>query len=154
MPGTTVTSSSSRTAKRTRPSRPSISRPKYQKMASVMTVQRSGSLASGQVNDPPHLAVAHLVGVEARGWPTSVLVDRPDEHAGDAQQDTSTVVLTSSVPIRNHGSPALRRSGTENEKRPAMGLNRILDTDGQASHRPARSRTPRARTSSRTPRAG
>ena len=36
-------------AKRTRPSSPSISRPKYQKMASVMTVQRSGSLASGHV---------------------------------------------------------------------------------------------------------
>ena len=38
------------------------------------------------------------------------------------------VVVTSSVPMRNHGSLALRRSGTENEKRPAMGPNRILDT--------------------------
>ncbi len=48
MPGMTV-SSSSRTANRSRPSSPSISRPKYQKMAIVMTVQMSGSLASGHV---------------------------------------------------------------------------------------------------------
>ena len=47
-PGITVTSSSS-TAKRARPSVPSISRPKYQKMARVMTSQMPGSLASGQV---------------------------------------------------------------------------------------------------------
>ena len=33
-----------------RPSRPSISRPKYQKMAIVITVQSVGSLASGHVN--------------------------------------------------------------------------------------------------------
>ena len=38
------------------------------------------------------------------------------------------VVVTSRVPMRNHGSLALRRSGTENEKRPAMGPDRILDT--------------------------
>ena len=37
------------------------------------------------------------------------------------------VVPTSSVPIRNHGSPAFRRPGTENEKRPAMASHRILD---------------------------
>ena len=36
-------------------------------------------------------------------------------------------MVTSSVPMRNHGSLAFRRSGTENEKRPAMGHNRILD---------------------------
>ena len=41
---------------------------------------------------------------------------------------TRTVVVTSSVPIRNHGSLALRRPGTENEKRPAMAPNRILDS--------------------------
>ena len=40
---------------------------------------------------------------------------------------TRIVVVTSSVPIRNHGSPKFRRSGTENEKRPAMTLNRILE---------------------------
>ena len=37
-------------------------------------------------------------------------------------------MVTSRVPIRNHGSLAFRRPGTENEKRPAMGPNRILDT--------------------------
>jgi hypothetical protein len=40
---------------------------------------------------------------------------------------TTIVVVTSRVPILNHGSLALRRSGTENEKRPAMTPNRILD---------------------------
>ena len=40
---------------------------------------------------------------------------------------TSIVVVTSSVPMRNHGSLVPRRSGTENENRPAMGHNRILD---------------------------
>ena len=38
------------------------------------------------------------------------------------------VVPTSRVPIRNHGSPLFRRPGTENEKRPAMGSHRILDS--------------------------
>ena len=42
--------------------------------------------------------------------------------------------------MRNHGSLALRRSGTENEKRPAMGPNRSLEGDGRPSHLPARSR--------------
>ena len=40
---------------------------------------------------------------------------------------TSIVVVMSSVPMRNHGSLVPRRSGTENENRPAMGHNRILD---------------------------
>ena len=55
MPGTTVRTSR-RTAKRTRPSSPSISRPKYQKMASVMTVHRSGIVGQRPGDDPPQLA--------------------------------------------------------------------------------------------------
>ena len=47
-PGMTV-SRSRRTAKRARPTIPSTSRPKYQKMASEMTVQIEGWLATGHV---------------------------------------------------------------------------------------------------------
>ena len=58
---------------------------------------------------------------------SSWLIAQTNIVATDART-TSMVVVTSSVPMRNHGSLALRRSGTENEKRPAMGPNRILDT--------------------------
>ena len=87
-----------------------------------------GSLASGQVTTRQISPLRTASGIEDE-VDHSDSVDRPDEHAGDATaRMTRIVVVTSSVPIRNHGSLALRRSGTENEKRPAMGPNRILDT--------------------------
>ena len=51
----------------------------------------------------------------APGWPPSTNIVATDART------TSIVVVMSRVPMRNHGSLALRRSGTENEKRPAMG---------------------------------
>jgi hypothetical protein len=120
-------SSRSITANLVRPRSPSISRPKYQKMPIVRTSQMPGWLASGQVRrrqtSPPRTAS----GSRARFSQASWLAAHTNIVATDAST-TSIVVLTSSVPMRNHGSLALRRSGTENEKRPAMGLNRILDT--------------------------
>ena len=92
-----------------------------------MTSQIPGWLASGHVTTrhtwPPRTSSGMQGEVAARR-----LVDRPENHAGDAERGRrAIVVLTSRVPMRNHGSLALRRSGTENEKRPAMGPNRILD---------------------------
>ena len=128
MPGMTVSSSSS-TAKRARPSIPSISRPKYQKMAERDDrPQMPGSLASGQVTSRQIWPLATASGIEDEVGPTSRSVSIAQTNMlATHRRMTRIVVLTSSVPIRNHGSPALRRSGTENEKRPAMGPNRILE---------------------------
>ena len=107
--------------------RPSISRPKYQKMASVMTVQRSGSLASGHVHEPPHLAAADRRPGRARGSASAAGLmahTNIDSHAHESE--TSTVVETSSVPSRNHVTELWWLSGVENEKRPAIGRHRIL----------------------------
>ena len=115
------------TAKRVRPTSPSISRPKYQKMAMMRTCQMLATLASGHVSrrhtSPPRTAS----GSSTRFDHSRGLSPQRNMDATDART-TSMVVVTSSVPIRNHGSLALRRSGTENEKRPAMEPNRILDT--------------------------
>ncbi len=94
-------------------------------MAIVMTVHRLGSLANGHVNSrhtSPSRTADGKRRVDARtagSTPTNMPATEPST--------TSIVVLTSSVPIRNHGSLALRRPGTENEKRPAMAHNRILE---------------------------
>ena len=84
-PGITA-SSSSMMANRLRPTIASTCRPKYQKMAIVMTVHRSGTLANGHVTQAPQLAVLDVV----RQQP-EVLVDRlagrPDEQAGHARDD-------------------------------------------------------------------
>ena len=114
-------------AKRVRPSRPSISRPKYQKMAIVRTAQMLGWLASGHVTSRHTSPRRTASGSSTRFDHSSRLMAHTNIDATDAST-TSMVVVTSSVPIRNHGSLALRRSGTENEKRPAMEPNRILDT--------------------------
>ncbi len=122
----TIVSSRSITPNRLRPRRPSISRPKYQKIASVTTGHRPGSLASGQVkirhSSPPRT----LDGYSTRLFHRLRSMAQRNMLATQART-TRTVVVTSSVPMRNHGSLALRRSGTENENRPAMGPNRILD---------------------------
>ena len=76
IPGMTV-SSSSRMAKRTRPTMPSTSRPKYQKMASVMTTQSAGSLASGQVNSRHTSPLRTASGIRTRLAHSPVLARSP-----------------------------------------------------------------------------
>jgi hypothetical protein len=62
----------------------------------------------------------------SHSW-TSRLAAQTNRLATEAMT-TSIVVVMSSVPMRNHGSLVPRRSGTENENRPAMSHNRILDS--------------------------
>ena len=111
-----------KTAKRTRPSSRSTSVPKYQKMASEITSQRSGSLATG------HVAMRQICPSRTRSGSSQSLSSTGRLGPSIAHTNmltthvrmTKTVVVTSSVPIRNHGSLGPRRPGTEIEKRPVI----------------------------------
>ena len=125
-PGITA-SSNSMMPNLLRPRRPSTCRPKYQKMAIVMTVHRSGTFASGHVTRRHSSPLLTSSGSNHRYmWAVSLAAQR--NRLATHAMTTSIVVVMSSVPIRNHGSLVSRRSGTENENRPAMAHNRILDS--------------------------
>ena len=126
-----------------RPISRSTSLPKYQKMAMVMTVQmRRRSLTSGHVTSRQIWPLATSSGISASFARRRSPLMRPDEHADDAERaTTSMVVVTSTVPIRNHGSSAPRRPGNESEKRLAARRcgsadRRILDTISMVNRPP------------------
>ena len=95
-------------------------------MANVMTTQMEASLASGQVTrrqiSPERTSSGNITNCSQT--PSAM----PHRTMPTTDRSTTRIVVpTSSVPIRNQGSPAFRRPGTENEKRPAMAPHRILD---------------------------
>ena len=137
MPGITTIRSSRNTANWLRPSRPSSCRAEvpqdHERDDEPDRLALREVVGQRPRDQPPHLAVEHLVG-SAGSAPNTLVLSGPRAPRRTCWPrraiTTSTVVVTSSVPMLNHGSLGPRRSGTEMEKRPAIAPRYPRPADG------------------------